>query len=164
MRVGHAPGMPGTFSQPPLVSDPDMHHGICLPHVPWCMPRSLTSGFLWSRRGDLSRHSRYKCNTQFCVTSKRPMLLLAMPVPGDCKLLFNNCLWLPSTLYIIVASNIIFLYFFSCIPRVGDTFIFWWSTYKEAEHTTEIFRWWYTSTDMVNRVICMYDKCLHWSE
>ena len=23
----HAPGMPGTFSQPQRVSDPDMHHG-----------------------------------------------------------------------------------------------------------------------------------------
>ena len=45
----HAPGMPGTFSPPPRVSDPDMHHGTCVTHVPWCMPGSLTSGFLWSR-------------------------------------------------------------------------------------------------------------------
>ena len=27
LRVAHAPGMPGTFSLPPRVSDPDMHHG-----------------------------------------------------------------------------------------------------------------------------------------
>ena len=46
----HAPGMPGTFSPPPRVSDPDMHHRTCVTHVPWCMPGSLTSGFLWSRR------------------------------------------------------------------------------------------------------------------
>ena len=46
----HAPGMPGTFSPPPRVNDPDMHHGTCLTHVPWCMPGSLTRGFLWSRR------------------------------------------------------------------------------------------------------------------
>ena len=46
----HAPGMPGTFSPPPQVSDPDMHHGTCVTHVPWCMSGSLTSGFLWSRR------------------------------------------------------------------------------------------------------------------
>ena len=46
----HAPGMPGTFSPPPRVSDPDMHHGMCVTHVPWRMPGSLTSGFLWSRR------------------------------------------------------------------------------------------------------------------
>ena len=25
LRVAHAPGMPGTFSPPPRVSDPDMH-------------------------------------------------------------------------------------------------------------------------------------------
>ena len=42
--VAHAPGMPGTFSQPLRVSDPDMHHGTCKRHVPWCMPGSLTSG------------------------------------------------------------------------------------------------------------------------
>ena len=48
--VAHAPGMPGTFSPPPRVSDPDMHHGTSVTHVPRWMPRSLTSGFLWSRR------------------------------------------------------------------------------------------------------------------
>ena len=26
----------------PLVTDPGMHHGTCVTHVPWCMPRSLT--------------------------------------------------------------------------------------------------------------------------
>ena len=41
--------MPGTFSPPPRVSDSDMHHGTCVTHVPWCMPGSLTSYFLWSR-------------------------------------------------------------------------------------------------------------------
>ena len=30
----HAPGMPGTFSPSPQVSDPDMHHGTCVTHVP----------------------------------------------------------------------------------------------------------------------------------
>ena len=46
----HAPGMPGTFSPSPQLNDPDMHHGTCLTHVPWCMPGSLTSGFLCNRR------------------------------------------------------------------------------------------------------------------
>ena len=41
--------MPGTFSPPSRVSDPDMHHGTCVTYVPWCMPGSLTCGFLWSR-------------------------------------------------------------------------------------------------------------------
>ena len=49
LQIAHAPGMPGTFSPPPQVSDPDMHHGTCVTHVPWCMPGSLTSSFLWSR-------------------------------------------------------------------------------------------------------------------
>ena len=43
----HAPGMLGTFSPPPRVSNPDMHHGTCVTHVPWCMPGTLSRGFLW---------------------------------------------------------------------------------------------------------------------
>ena len=49
LGVAHALGMPGTFPPPPRVSDPDMHHGTCVTHVPWCMQGSLTSGFFWSR-------------------------------------------------------------------------------------------------------------------
>ena len=30
LRVAHAPGMPGTFSPPPRVSEPDTHHGTCV--------------------------------------------------------------------------------------------------------------------------------------
>ena len=53
------------FSPPQRVSDPDMHHGTCVTHVPWCMPESLTCGFLWSRwRGKRSRHSRCVRNPQ----------------------------------------------------------------------------------------------------
>ena len=74
LRAAHAPGMPGTFSPPPRVSDPDMHHGTCVTHVPWCMPGSLTSCFLWSRwRGKRSRHSRRMHNPQFYVSGKRPI-------------------------------------------------------------------------------------------
>ena len=48
LRVAHAPGMPGTFS-PPLTSkgtasDPGMHHGTCVVHVPWCMSGSISRG------------------------------------------------------------------------------------------------------------------------
>ena len=65
----HAPEMPGTFSPPPWVSDPDMHHGTCVTHVPWCMPGSLTRGFLWTHwREKRSRHSRRMRNPQFCVS------------------------------------------------------------------------------------------------
>ena len=34
MQVAHAPGMPGTFSPPPQVSDPGMYHGTCVTPVP----------------------------------------------------------------------------------------------------------------------------------
>ena len=75
LRVAHAPGMPGTFSPPTRVSDPDMHHGTCVTHVPWCMPGLLTSGFLWNRwRGKRSRHSWCMCNPKSCVSGKRSML------------------------------------------------------------------------------------------
>ena len=32
------------FQRKPLVSDPGMHHGTCVTHVPWCMSGSLASG------------------------------------------------------------------------------------------------------------------------
>ena len=66
LSIAHAPGMPGTFTLPPRVSDPDMRHGTYMAHVPWFMLGSLTSGFLWSRwRGKRSRHSRRMCNPHF---------------------------------------------------------------------------------------------------
>ena len=74
LRVAHAPGMPGTFSPPSRVSDPDMHQDTCVPHVPQCMPGSLTCGFLWSWwRGKRFRHSRPMRNPLFYVSGKRPM-------------------------------------------------------------------------------------------
>ena len=70
----HAPGMPGPFFPSPQLNDPDMHHGTCVTHVPWCMPGSLTSGFLCNRRrGKRSRHSRRMRNLQFYVSGKRPI-------------------------------------------------------------------------------------------
>ena len=45
LRVVHAPE---TFSLPltlkETVSDPGMHHGTCVAHVPWCMSGSLIRG------------------------------------------------------------------------------------------------------------------------
>ena len=32
------------FQRKPPVSDPGMHHGTCVAHVPWCMSRSLIRG------------------------------------------------------------------------------------------------------------------------
>ena len=73
-RSFYAPGMPGAFSPTPWMSDPDMHHGTCVTHVPWCMPGSLTNGFLWRRcRGKRSWHSRRMRNPQIYVSGKRPI-------------------------------------------------------------------------------------------
>ena len=32
------------FQRKPIVSDPGMHYGTCVTHVPWCMSGSLTCG------------------------------------------------------------------------------------------------------------------------
>ena len=74
LRVAHAPGMLGTYSPPSRVSDPDMYHGTCATHVPWCTPGSLTSDVFWSQcRGKLSQHSRRMRNLKFYVSRKRPI-------------------------------------------------------------------------------------------
>ena len=56
------------FQRKPLVSDPGMHQGMCVTHVPWCMPGSLTSG----GQGKRSRHSRRMRNPQFYITRVAP--------------------------------------------------------------------------------------------
>ena len=79
LRVAHEPGIPVTFSQPPRVSDPDMDHGTCVTSVPWCMPGSQTSGFLWSRwRGKRFRNSRRMRSPQSYVSDKRSMEIRSM--------------------------------------------------------------------------------------
>ena len=60
------PQMMGVRS--PLVSDPDMHHGTCMTHVPWCMSGSLTRD-----GGENVPGSRRMRKPQFYVYGKRPM-------------------------------------------------------------------------------------------
>ena len=69
--VAHAPGMPGTLFPRPWVSDPNMHHDTCVTHVSWCMPGSLTNGFLWSRWLGKT-FPAFPEHAQFYVSSKRP--------------------------------------------------------------------------------------------
>ena len=74
LRVAHAPGMLGTFSPPSGVSDPDMHYGTCVTHVPWCMPGGITGGFAWIRwREQHSLHYRRMLNAQYYVFGKMPI-------------------------------------------------------------------------------------------
>ena len=86
LRFAYAPGMPGTFSPPPRVGDPDVHHGTYVTHVPWFMPGLLTSGFVLSRwLGNRSRHSWRMRNPQFYLFGKRPMPPPLTPHPdGMC--------------------------------------------------------------------------------
>ena len=80
LRVAHAPGMPGTFSPPPLVIDPDMYHGTYLTHVSWIMSGSITCGGLWSRwREKRSRHSQRMRNPHCYESAKRPIILAVNP-------------------------------------------------------------------------------------
>ena len=67
----------------PLVSDPGMHHGTCVTHVPWCMSGSLTSGggenvpgipsacatrnFAYLVRGPCHGVMVIRCNTGFLI-------------------------------------------------------------------------------------------------
>ena len=53
-----------------LGSDPGMHYGTCMAHVPWCMPGSLTRGGGENVPG-IPGALR---NPQFCVSGKRPIV------------------------------------------------------------------------------------------
>ena len=107
LRIAHAPGMPGSFSPPPRVSDPGMHHGMCVTHMPWCMLGSLTSGSLWSWwYGNCSRHSRRMRSPQFTYLVRGSFLLFQFQLSGNeeitlvqyihCPIFYAN--WLPKKL------------------------------------------------------------------
>ena len=64
----------------PLVSDPGMHHGTCVTHVPWCMSGSLNCG----GGGKRSRHSRRMRNSHLYVSGKRPMVGNVWPLYNPC--------------------------------------------------------------------------------
>ena len=69
-------GNAGNVFPPPRVSDPDMHHGTCVTHVPWCMSGSLTSSSLLNRwRRKRSWYSRRMRNPQLSESGKRPVAL-----------------------------------------------------------------------------------------
>ena len=56
------------FQRKLLVSDPGMHHGTCVTHVPWCMSGSLTCG-----DGKTFPAFPAHAHPRFCVSDKRPM-------------------------------------------------------------------------------------------
>ena len=94
--VAHAPGMPGTFSPPPTSkeTDPGMHNGTCVTHVPWCMPGSLNRGDGESVPGIPSACAT--CNFKYLARGP-----LGTAIQGDCQwsmqeycnLLIHQCRW-----------------------------------------------------------------------
>ena len=80
--VVHALRMPGTFSPPPRDSDPNMHHGTCVTHVPWCMPGSLTNISFEVGGGENVPGIPGACAIRnFNVSGKRPMFLTSNQGP-----------------------------------------------------------------------------------
>ena len=123
-RIANAPVMPRTFFPPPRVSDPDMHHGTCVTHVPWCMPGSLTSGFLWSRwRAKRSRNSRRMRNPQFCVSGKRPMVVTW----HQCYMLWLMQHYCHSTVSMVWNEYIVYmfiLYMHICVVFMSTIYVY----------------------------------------
>ena len=134
LRVAHAPGMPGTFCPPRRVSDPDMHHGTCVTHVPWCMPGSLTSGFLWSRwREKRSRHSRRMRNRNFPYLARGPW----RHQPTMCYLDYpNDRIWFIATMATDVTCHMIVMFDY-CVHSMMVEILFPphfpWSPFRAEE-------------------------------
>ena len=146
--------MPGTLSLPPRVSDPDMHHGTCVTHVPWCMPGSLTGDVFWSRwRVKRSRHSRRMRNSKFCVSGKRPIIWRC----GICNIIANFTIVVATQAFYYRNDNIFklwewlndeiqfYLCKFNCVQisfHPGKSFIYWTAQFS---HQTKImhteFNW-----------------------
>ena len=69
----------------PLVSDPGMHHGTCVAHVPWCMSGSLTRGggenVPGIRGACATRNFTYLLKGSWRRTDKTPLLDLVALTP-----------------------------------------------------------------------------------
>ena len=80
VRSGNCAGNAGNvfprrrFQRIPLVSDPGMHHGTCVTHVPWCMSGSLAC----SERGKRSRHSRRMRTRNFAYLARGSCMFLQL--------------------------------------------------------------------------------------
>ena len=98
LRIVHVPGMPGTLSPPAPVSDPDMHHGTWVTHVPLYMPGSLSSGFLWRRWWEKrSRHSRRMRNPWLKYLTKALCIRTIIVVRYRSSVPFHNIMLLLTT-------------------------------------------------------------------
>ena len=68
------------FQRKPIVSDPGMHHGTCVTHVPWCMSGSLTCG-----DGENVPAFPAHAHPQFYVSGKRPIETALIQIKAWCR-------------------------------------------------------------------------------
>ena len=106
------------------VSDPDMHHGTCVAHVPWCMSGSLTSGggenlpgipgacatcnFTYRVRGPWQIIS-FAMQIQQELTHRSTNELAAILADDICKCIFLNekcCILIPTSLKFVPKGSI----------------------------------------------------------
>ena len=64
-----------------VVSDPGMHHGTCVKHVPWCMSGSLTSG----GRANVPGIPGAGATRNFAYLVRGPLSLYIHGLLADCK-------------------------------------------------------------------------------
>ena len=86
------------FQRKPLVSNPDMHHGTCVTHVPWCMSRLLSCRGGENVTGILgacaTRNVTYLQETHWCQEySIRPHLCLAQVLLSPAVLVSIHKIW-----------------------------------------------------------------------
>ena len=86
LRVAHAPAMPGTFSPPTRVSDPDMHHGMCRDA---CQDRWLGVSFEVSGGENVPGISGTTHN--FPYLTRRPWQGITRLIRVSCLILHYSC-------------------------------------------------------------------------
>ena len=117
-----------------LASEPDMHHGTCVTHVPWCMSGSLT-------RGGGGKHSRRMHNPLFHVSGKRPMLGSVLIRIRNVSQNINIC-FVYSCVYCTISNNcvsysqLLVFDFYNSICLLHRRYHIKWETFLTVQITT----------------------------
>ena len=97
------------FQRKPLVSDPGMHHGTCVTHVPWCMSGSLNRV---GGKSDL-------CIPGSCATHNFTHL-----ARGPLCALYITCIYACIHMYKHILTFKVLLTYFKILWSNYDTFIY----------------------------------------
>ena len=127
----------------PRVSDPDMHHGTCVTHMPWCMSGSLT-------RGDGETFSQVPAHAQPAILRNWQEAHALTPVNLKCrpmfyyKFLYQTCSDIAILAFPLLSIYFSFFYFLSTANQIIP--IVWHSKY-------------YFVNDLIEcQHICIYDS------